>query len=326
MSSVKDIWGHRRPARSYSHKSGWVLPEEFIGVEFEYEMVNLGRTQTKFDYSPWWTAHEDGSLRDMGVEFTLSEPLFGKDLEDALNIMGEMSNDQKYTTGYRTSVHVHLDVRDLSVKEIHKLCLFYTVFERALFRFIGSNREQSNFCIPWYRSNAYFKYIAALNDPNPDREKIRNYFSGLGRYSALNLDAIKQYGSLEFRGMHGTTDMNKVKHWINLIMCLKKAVRSFPHEGYEILTYLSNVGPDKFVSDIFGDKLYGHVENREIWQGVIEAQNLLTGAVDMDFISPATRHATLKDAGPIIKKYLENSDKKAKVVLPSLAAKFDDAE
>lgn len=320
MSSVKDVWGHAKPARTYSQDSKWLLPKDFIGVEFEFENVRLLACE-KYPYNDFWNREEDGSLRDLGIEFTLNGPMFGKDLEDALELMGRMANEQKFLTGYRTSVHVHLDVRDLSIKQIHKLCLFYTIFERAFFRFIGEERDKSNFCIPWFRSNSYFKYIAALNDPEPNNEKIRGYFHNLGRYSALNLDAIKTYGSLEFRAMHGCKDMEKVRGWINLIMSLKKAAREYPHESYAILQHLSQVGPGRFVEEIFEQRLQGFWDVNEVWTGVIEAQNLLCGAADMDFESPAQRLAILSGDGPIVSRFKQNSTKRPPFVLPELAVK-----
>ena len=302
--NLTSVWGHNKPRNKYSESPHWVLPKELIGVEFEYEGV-LIRSIAAEEYNTYYTAVDDGSLRDEGKEFVFTTPLFGADLVDALNEMGVMANKHNFRTTYRTSVHVHLDVRDLSAQEIHKLCVLYTLFERSLFAFIGDNREANNFCIPWYRSNTYFNTISLLKtSPDPGRA-MNEAIGGMQRYSALNLVSMREHGSLEFRHMGGTLDMNRVKTWINMIMSLKKACKTLQFDDYNILAHLSTVGPEALVRSVFGNLLDDYWTPAAIWDGVLETQNLLVHSEQLSFISPIEKYLSQTKPGKLASNFVK---------------------
>lgn len=302
-SRVSDIFGHPASIRRYAPSDAWVLPKERVGIEFEYENVHVHNIPPNA-YGEFYDAVEDGSLRERGYEFRFREPFFGEDISSALDVMGDLARAYKFSTGPRTSVHVHLDCRDLSTQELHKLAIFYTATERALFNFAGAKRADSNFCVPWYRSNVYFRFIANLKDKGADHKVVKENFSRLSRYSALNLAALSKHGSIEFRQMEGTADMARVKAWVNIIMCLKKAAREYPWKEYDILLHLSQVGANAFVQEIYGARLEGHYTPQEIWSGVIEAQNLLTSGAPASFASP---FALAAKPGKLLNSYLERA-------------------
>lgn len=299
------IWGHNKSKKAYKASESWVLPDEMIGLEFEYEGVDAISIPAK-EYSLYFDMVDDGSLRDNGKEFVFSEPLFGEDLSWALTTMERLTQKWQFLTTYRTSVHVHLDVRDLTPEEIHKLCILYTLFERPLFSFAGPERADNNFCIPWYRSNVYFRYIALLRSPRA-AQKFSDATHNMGRYSSLNLLALREHGSLEFRHMEGTTDMARVAKWVNMIMCLKKACKTLEFDNYNILAHLSQVGPEALVRSVFGDLLTGYWTPRDIWEGVIETQNLLVQSEQMSFESPVKKYLKKSGPGTVFEKFMATS-------------------
>ena len=317
MSSVRDIFNHSESSRTYKPSSFFILPDCMIGVEFEYEdAITYGVSPEVAEY---YRTVADGSLRDGGVEFVFREPLFGEDIKKALTVMCTEAKKNGYTTGPRTSTHVHMDCRDLSGAELHKLAVLYSATERALFYFAGKGREPSNFCIPWFRSNTYFRYIALLKKDPLDPEKIRDAYTNIQRYSALNWAALAEHGSLEFRHMGGTKDSQKVEDWINIIMCLKKAAKEWKREGYDILLHVSKIGVHAFMREIFGDRLEGHYVEQNIWTGVNEAQNLIIEGRNLDFDLPFKK---VVGPGPLIVEFQKKSLKRPLEVL----SHFNDSE
>jgi len=55
--------------------------------------------------------------------------------------------------------------------------------------------------------------------------KEGNYVARMmnSKYSALNSNSLATFGTLEFRHMAGTVDINKISDWINILLQLKVA-------------------------------------------------------------------------------------------------------
>lgn len=286
---VAELFGHVKSTRTYKSKDTWVLPFCCIGLEFEYENITRD-IPAKSPLYQYFTLKEDGSLRDRGAEFVLSEPMFGEDLYAAIDLMCGQAKKDEYTTGYRTSTHVHLDVRDMEHNKLHNLAVLYSLFERLLFEFVGIERAENNFCVPWYRSSYYFDSINSIDTGNSD--KLRRAISNMERYSALNFAAVGRYGSLEFRhcpGLSGKEGATRLIDWINIIMALKKAAQAFPQEGYNILLEVSKVGPRQFTHSIFGNLLPNTSNFDSIWDGIQTAQELLLAGKNQSFEQTALR-------------------------------------
>ena len=100
-----------------------------VGIEIEVENMGNG------NYVPayYWQVKEDGSLRNNGVEFT-SIPLRASQVEYALDVYNR-SVTQNNTPDYspRTSVHVHLNIRDLTWDQLKNLIILYCLFEKHFF-------------------------------------------------------------------------------------------------------------------------------------------------------------------------------------------------
>lgn len=231
-------FNHIKSSRKYEKSDVWVLPTCNIGLEWEFEQGGVLKRAVDTAYTTgknqYLVSKEDGSLRDGGVEIvTTGDGLFGKDLEDAITLMDEFAKAARPVCNYRTAFHVHLDIRDMEVEEVHNLLLLYCLIEKPLFNFVGKDRENSNFCVPWYRTDAYFSLLRNLQgNKNPGSSLI----SGIGkiqRYSALNCQSIQRFGTLEFRHMENANEeiTHKQIRFINIVMALKKSATSLFREN-----------------------------------------------------------------------------------------------
>lgn len=200
-----------------------------IGVEIETE--NAGYLTETFLSSEdprrqYWSDKDDGSLRGGGVEFVFNHPTGGSCAVDAIEFFHELCeglpHHQRPSMSVRTSVHVHLDMRDTTSHQALRLLALYSIFEKVIFKSFARERINGHFAIPFNDcvnlTPSYHMLYQGWNEflqwqDSPD----------VGRYSAVNLCALSRFGSLEFRHHGGTWDKERLLLWINLILSLKRA-------------------------------------------------------------------------------------------------------
>lgn len=248
-TSVGEIFQHSAPAHTYSTGSILVDQSTRLGVEFEFEGVNKSPNISDA-FNSFWAQKQDGSLRGAGMEFTFSNPLFGKDAENAITWMVGEAVRLKYRTSIRTGLHVHLDIREMSPQQFINLSLIYALAEPFLFWWVGKTREESAFCVPWYYATKTAKSAGSILQAIKSSPAVaRLHSDGYERYSALNFNALSRFGSVEFRHMEQTLNLKKIFAWVNLLLHIKQAACSL------------NALPDKITKDpyaflvqVFGNK------------------------------------------------------------------------
>ena len=263
---LASVYGHVQNTRRLEVWEGWPLPKCNIGLEWEFENGPYIRdVVSRRKDNRYLQTHDDGSLRDGGVEFTTTgDGLFGYDLLDAIYYMKDRIDESLKTHGvrglpvcnYRTGFHVHLDIRDLEEKEIHNLLLLYCLLEKPIFNFVGKDRWKSNFSVPWFRSDSYFTLLKQIEGVGEMSAVALGGYSarlkGLQRYSALNCQAIAKLGTLEFRHMENAVDEITTKQvdFVKLCMLLKKLAKeqyTLGRHGEALFDYLKGLVPNELI-------------------------------------------------------------------------------
>lgn len=247
----------------YQPDARLILPDCRIGMEFEFEGVtverlirgdNVGRkpSHIKDPWAQYWLVKYDGSLHDNGCEYLFSRPLFGMDCVDAFTNLCSYAKQNEYKVSIRTGFHVHVDMRDMTRQQLAVHNVLYALFERAVYRLAGNNREENVFCLPWYKADAMSNHV---NNINSDRMDIRAASEALGdeKYGGLNLDCLARFGSVEWRHALATTDAEWVLKWTNLCLAFKRAAQKLNATPLEIIHNLSGVGPDNLARIVFED-------------------------------------------------------------------------
>ena len=236
------------------------------GLEFEWENTRALRTdfvsvempENVQEFYSLYAVHSDGSLREAGREYVFKEPLSGSRVLKALESMDDISRQYKFQSSYRTSLHVHLDCRDLSFPEdVVFLGAVYAIVEPFIYRFIGNNRDVSNYSIPWYQHPQHYRvFLSTINKSGsvPGRsiqaklQQAKQY-----KYSGLNMFSLGDYGTVEFRHAPVSMQKDKIILWLNIIMSLKKFVlenRQLSPE--DVLNLSQKMGFLGFISHVFG--------------------------------------------------------------------------
>jgi hypothetical protein len=227
---LAEHFGHTYNPLRYQPSPAWELPACRIGLEWEWENASQLVPLLGGHINPYLDIKQDGSLRDNGYEVvTRGDGFFCEDLLAAVHAMNDLYKKAKPTTGYRTAFHAHIDVRDMEAREVHNLLLLYCLVEKPIFNFVGKGRDNSNFCVPWYRSDAQFEVLRLLGGDTADYGPIK----GLQRYSALNVQAVAKLGTVEFRQMENDGEEITTKQiaFINYIMRLKAAAMEYAGKG-----------------------------------------------------------------------------------------------
>ena len=257
--AMEDILQKPKTITRFEPDPRWALPKTLLGLEFEYEGV-YGPLDNNDPHWSFWEMHRDDSLKDHGQEFTFRVPLFGIDAYNAIQWLMDQAQKNKYKCSSRCGIHVHLDVREMETSQWVGFVILYTILEPILFNWIGDNRENSIYCLPFYKADESLREAcacvrAALDDDTKDTSTILRTAKNFARYAALNLQALAKFGSVEFRHLKTTHDFERVHNWINMIMCLRTATERFPTSDGAILALAQRLPAEEFLRLVFGEKL-----------------------------------------------------------------------
>ena len=215
-----------------------VKSQELIGIEVEIENTNGNG-----GLNPVWQTHNDGSLRNNGMEF-VTLPIAAEHAPVALYNLFHQYLDSSCCFSPRTSVHVHLNMQDSAPEKVIDLVLMYVVYEKLFYRFTGRGRQKNIYCVPLIDTNLLARFS--------NKRLERNDWS---KYTGLNLLPVREYGTIEFRHMHGTNDVKKLTTWINLITSLKHYINNASTN--EVRKTIATMGPEfdfrNHMAEIFGD-------------------------------------------------------------------------
>jgi hypothetical protein len=318
----------RRKSRRVNARSNALLLDTNIGLEFEYEGV-----RTVNGINPMlWSVKEDHSLHNRGMEFTFSEPMWGVDAYGAIENMITTANDNGYLTSMRTGLHVHLDVRDMARAQLIGFLAYYTMFESAIYNWVGDDRDANNFCLPYYKATGSFAQVRDIvgrlfdtwGNDDIAKIKVKGASQIFHRYTGLNLKSLVDFGSLEFRHLKTTKNLDRVIDWINVIFSLKLAAQDVNESTSSgILNELIRVGPTVLLHKVFGkyagDMLYEGFEDDFYAYGYPQAVNLLEYVDEIRFRVPVKKEIKHEDweevvvkegVGPINNRYAEALEEK----------------
>lgn len=238
-----------------------------IGIEVEIEGEALpGNIPKSTDATKYWTVTPDGSLRGEAAEFVLAHPVARDEVDVALKQLYNKLDKCKLIDSGRAGVHVHVNVRELTIVQMYTFAMLYLVFEKALVDFCGKSRVGNLFCLR--ASDAEYLTFAVTNAIINSR--VNTLSTNDLRYASINFTALSKYGSLEFRAMRSPVKAEVISQWVNLLLCLKDASINFK-EPDELLSNVSGQGGYDFARSIFQEKLdiFGVVDwNQEVMKGL----------------------------------------------------------
>lgn len=188
------------------------------GIEIECEGKGIQAIDSKT-----WTSEPDGSLRgnypESACEFVLKKPILFKNVEAAIDeLIGHQANAE-FNFSFRTSVHIHMNVQDLTSTQLYNLIYTYLLLEQPLVNYCGDSRKANRFCLRLRDAEGMMEILTNLF--RTGHQHLRRIPADHMRYASINLEAFKKYGSIEFRAMRGTMDKAIILPWVQMLNSIK---------------------------------------------------------------------------------------------------------
>ena len=150
-----------------------------------------------------WKVQPDASINGWEI---VSPPL--NDTEELITVVNTLRHVTKAIGSKKCGIHVHHDVNDLSIKELKNVYELYAKYEmNAIYSILPLHRFRSSYCKP------IFNEIDNLRSARTRDDFISWHRS---RYLSLNHKAYVKYGTLEFRAMASTINIDRILSWVEL--------------------------------------------------------------------------------------------------------------
>lgn len=189
--------------------------DTLVGVEVEVENIEF-----PIVLNTMWNKHEDGSLRNNGVEY-VTHPTSAKYIPIAINsLYTGLNKKNKPSFSDRTSIHCHINVQDMTMDQLKAFILLYLSIENLLYEYVGYKRKKSIFCVPLSHSG-YVGRLKAFFNSTTTREFSRS-ITEWHKYTGCNIIPVKSYGTVEFRHLYGTGSIDTIINWLNVLLTLKE--------------------------------------------------------------------------------------------------------
>lgn len=211
-------------------------PKGEIGIEVEVE----GGPWPE-DSAPNWVTHADGSLRNGGIEYVIRQPVLRDRVLPALNALAVHLTNSNKVFSYRTSIHVHVNVQRMTLRQWINYISLFCIFEELLVNVIGPERAGNKFCLRFKDADESIRLLrTGILDKN-----IPDLLSGDLKYASCNLRATVSHGTLEFRAMRGNLDTAFIHEWVQVLLVLKDAAIA-TRDPSVFVEEMSMLGPRDF--------------------------------------------------------------------------------
>jgi len=217
---------------------------DHVGIEIEVEGARLPQVDTEV-----WKSERDGSLRGESFEYVLRRPVPFSMTDNVLAMMEEEFKkcDSKIKHSPNAGVHVHINCSDLTVTQMFNFISLYLVVEHLLVNTCGIDRVGNLFCL---RSSDAEYLLEVIQEAITENDLTKFHTDDL-RYASINLKALGDYGSIEFRAWRSDGDLKGIAWWAKLLQHLKQLARVVDNPS-QIVAEVSELRPKGFYERILG--------------------------------------------------------------------------
>ena len=278
--------------------------QDLFGLEVELEGKKI--VTELYPVADYWKIHQDGSLRanklgSQACEYVFRHPLSLKGTEAALKALIEYLTETpgvEVFDSYRTSIHVHVNCLNESIRTIVNFITLSIIFDELFVSQNGETRIGNNFCL---RSRDAEGQIADLIQSVSKYGSLYNLAAN-DRYSSVNMSGLLKFGTVEFRSLECTTDLNRIMHWVKSVQALKVSARGYENPR-EIIGKFSRKGPLGFMISHLGDQSEKYTQvpgaHQMLQNGMRLAQDF---AYCSDWQLPSKEQIEAKAVKPRVKK------------------------
>lgn len=241
------------------------------GVEIEVEGRRLPVVLEKY-----WRVERDGSLRGPeNWEYVMQKPASLEGVGQALRFLDDAYQDcdSEVHETVRAGVHVHINCQQMNMVQVYNMIVLYMTLEELMVEYCGEFRQGNLFCLRAKDAEYLPMFLAGV----AQQGRWDRLYTDKVRYGSLNVASLRKYGSLEFRAMRGTRDLEVVHTWTDMLLRIREAACKFKTPD-EVISAMSLSGPVDFIRDVLGDKAgellqFDDIE-RKVYEGVRISQEV----------------------------------------------------
>lgn len=217
--------------------------------------------------------HSDGTRWDVKTDsscgFEVATPALTMDRDGhcaELRAGIDAINTVRPRVDRQCGLHVHIDCRDLTWRQMQTLVVLWMRYEPYFFELFPRSRRANHYCPPlrkseWGGQHGYSwtsmrELMTATNE-----DAFRRFGRGAPR-GALNLSGWWHHGRIEFRLGSGTTDYDKVRNWVLIVLALVDRAKNGPDVQRVIRQPKEHLGfTSRWVFRVIGLVAGGWVQN-----------------------------------------------------------------
>lgn len=231
------------------------------------------------------------------MEYVLSPP---RDKETAYKLTEKLLEQFadckiKLTNSRRTSVHVHFDVTKYKIADLLCFASLYWLLEDILAEYAGETRKDNLFCVR-AKTSKYAPMSIAQGITKRTPFKTAMFGEGM-RYSSLNLAAVTKFGSIESRLMRGSSDVNEIRNWVEMLDRIRLYALKFPNP-YVLRKHLLDTSFEELPKAIFDGLKVSYPEDYAdgMREAFIWIEPLLIAEKKWDFTDEIKKHRERQEA------------------------------
>lgn len=267
-----------------------------LGLEIEVEGSHLPTVLN----TQLWRIDHDTSLKGESAEYVTPKPMSYKELGDALDYLHStfLSNKTKIHDTIRAGVHVHRNVQELTMKQLFTFVTAYFILEDLLVNWCGKNREGNYFCLRVKDA----EYILFLLEKTLRSRKLSYLKTDQIRYCSLNLFSLFKYGSLEFRAMRSTHNLDVIYEWAGIIDELYNSSLKFA-DPKDLITSMSGDGEFQFLKTLLPTyytkfSLFNYPNRNELIRDAARRVQMLAFTIDWDLFDKPSKNPFINEIEP----------------------------
>jgi hypothetical protein len=213
-----------------------------VGVELEIEGTNLPHDVVGFTEKP------ENSLRGESVEYVTKGAMTRGTLDTRLTDLCEKLQGRAKLT-VRASTHIHLNMQRCTVRVFLGTLILFTCIEPLLLRICGPLRNGNLFCMPTYDTGDITQYTESLS-----HYLIHGAYSSWpkrGKYASLNIDPVREFGSIEFRCFPNSVDKDEILKWCDWVINIRRKAYYWSDDTYGTLVDFAYNYPEQLAIEMF---------------------------------------------------------------------------
>lgn len=233
-----------------------------VGVEIEVE----AKLQLPRDTKPDWRAVKEGSLRNIGMEYITPGAVDLSSLtKRTKNLNDKLEGCQVIEDCPRTSVHVHVNMQKATVPQTLTTMTAFWLLENPLTEYCGPDRVGNVFCQRLKDTEAI---IDIVKDDVLTDSKFLTINSNECKYANQNLANLSVLGTLEYRGMRGTTDPKIIQDWADCLVKIRDEACQYKNPADFLDDYFV-ADRELFVKNMLTKNMYDYVSTRKDYMKTI---------------------------------------------------------